>query len=312
MNFENILEFNLILPYIKNGDFKLGKDVYLCFSPERIDPGNKKYNTSNTPKIIGGLTPECSKTGEKLYSTIISEVITVSSPETAEMVKLLENTFRAINIGLANEVAIMCEKLGVNAWEVIDAAATKPFGFMKFSPGPGLGGHCIPIDPYYLSWKLKTLDYDARFIKLAGEINTQMPKHVFDIVSKNLNEEHKALSGSKILVIGVAYKKDINDIRESPSIDIIELLQNAGSKVEYYDPYVPFLEYDNVYLRSLNKLIDNEINKFDACLILTDHSNIDYKILIDHSKLIIDTRNVYPHNKSQNIKRLGEGTRKLK
>jgi UDP-N-acetyl-D-glucosamine dehydrogenase len=302
----------LILPYIENDNLILGKNICLCFSPERIDPGNKKYNTSNTPKIIGGLTPECSKTGEKLYSTIISEVITVSSLETAEMVKLLENTFRAINIGLANEVAIMCEKLGVNAWEVIDAAATKPFGFMKFSPGPGLGGHCIPIDPYYLSWKLKTLDYDARFIKLAGEINTQMPKHVFDIVSKNLNEEHKALSGSKILVIGVAYKKDINDIRESPSIDIIELLQNAGSKVEYYDPYVPFLEYGNIYLRSLNKLIDNEINKFDACLILTDHSNIDYKVLIDHSKLIIDTRNVYPNNKSQNIKRLGEGTQKLK
>ncbi|MBT4250496.1 nucleotide sugar dehydrogenase, partial [bacterium] len=176
----------LILPYIQNDNLILGKNIYLCFSPERIDPGNKTYNTGNTPKIIGGLTPECSDTGKKLYSTIINEVIIVSSPETAEMVKLLENTFRAINIGLANEVAIMCEKLGVNAWEVIDAAATKPFGFMKFTPGPGLGGHCIPIDPYYLSWKLKTLDYDARFIKLAGEINTQMPKHVVDLVSTSL------------------------------------------------------------------------------------------------------------------------------
>ena len=192
----------LVLPYIQNDDLILGKNVCLCFSPERIDPGNKFFNTSNTPKVIGGITEKCSEVGKKLYSTIIDEVVVVSSPETAEMVKLLENTFRAVNIGLANEVAIMCEKLGVNAWEVIDAASTKPFGFMKFKPGPGLGGHCIPIDPYYLSWKLKTLDYDARFIKLAGEINTSMPMHVMGLINSSLNKIKKPLSGSKILIIG--------------------------------------------------------------------------------------------------------------
>ena len=244
----------LILPYIKSDNLVLGKNICLCFSPERIDPGNKTYNTSNTPKIIGGITQKCSETGKILYSTIINEVIVVSSPETAEMVKLLENTFRAINIGLANEVAIMCEKLGVNVWEVIDAAATKPFGFMKFTPGPGLGGHCIPIDPYYLSWKLKTLDYDARFIKLAGEINTQMPMHVINLISSSLNTAKKSINGSNILIIGVAYKRDIDDCRESPALDIIELLMQSGSKVEYYDPFVHNLNFNNISLNSLQVL----------------------------------------------------------
>jgi UDP-N-acetyl-D-glucosamine dehydrogenase len=301
----------LILPYIENDDLILGKNFFLCFSPERIDPGNKIYNTSNTPKIIGGITPKCSKTGKKLYSTIINEVIVVSSPETAEMVKLLENTFRAINIGLANEVAIMCEKLGVNAWEVIDAAATKPFGFMKFSPGPGLGGHCIPIDPYYLSWKLKTLDYDARFIKLAGEINTNMPLHVIDLIIAGLNKNQKPLNGSKILIIGVAYKKDIDDCRESPALDIIELLQNSGSFVEYYDSHVPFLNYNSIKLNSIKILNKEMLELFDACIIITDHSDIDYSLIADASKIIVDTRNVFQSYNEDNIIRLGEGIKNI-
>ena len=297
----------LILPYIQNDNLILGKNIYLCFSPERIDPGNKTYNTGNTPKIIGGLTPECSDTGKKLYSTIINEVIIVSSPETAEMVKLLENTFRAINIGLANEVAIMCEKLGVNAWEVIDAAATKPFGFMKFTPGPGLGGHCIPIDPYYLSWKLNTLDYDARFIKLAGEINTQMPKHVLSLISSALNKNQKPISGSRVLIVGVSYKKDIDDCRESPALDIIELLKNAGSKVDYFDPFVSSLSFNKIKINSLQTLTSKIINDYDACAIITDHSNIDYKIISESDISIIDTRNVFKNVVKSNIYRLGEG-----
>jgi UDP-N-acetyl-D-glucosamine dehydrogenase len=297
----------LILPYIESDNLILGKNICLCFSPERIDPGNKTYNTSNTPKIIGGLTAECSKTGEKLYSTIIKEVIIVSSPETAEMVKLLENTFRAINIGLANEVAIMCEKLGVNAWEVIEAAETKPFGFMKFSPGPGLGGHCIPIDPYYLSWKLKTLDYDARFIKLAGEINTQMPKHVTDLINVSLNRNQKAINGSNILIIGVAYKKDINDYRESPALDIIQLLKEAGANVSFYDPYVTEVDFGGLMMKSIKNLTKPKIKKFDISVIVTDHSNINYKLIESNSNLIVDTRNVFKDSSSVLINRLGQG-----
>ena len=298
----------LILPYISdNKELIPGENIYLCFSPERIDPGNKTYNTSNTPKVIGGITQKCSDVGQKLYSKIIREVIVVSSTETAEMVKLLENTFRAINIGLANEVAIMCEKLGVNAWEVIDAAATKPFGFMKFTPGPGLGGHCIPIDPYYLSWKLKTLDYDARFIKLAGEINTKMPKHVINLVISGLNKSEKSINGSKILIIGVAYKNDIDDCRESPALDIIELLQKEGSSVKYHDPYVDKLEFNEISLKSISNLNSNVIRDFDACIILTNHSNVDYSVLAKNSKLIIDTRNVLQNHEEDNIIRLGHG-----
>ena len=297
----------LILPYLEKEDLIIGENIFLCFSPERIDPGNKKYNTSNTPKIIGGLTKQCSKVAKKLYSKIIDEIIIVSTPETAEMVKLLENTFRAVNIGLANEVAIMCEKLGVNAWEVINAAATKPFGFMKFTPGPGLGGHCIPIDPYYLSWKLKTLDYDARFIKLAGQINAQMPKHVVDLISFGLNKSQKALYGSKILIIGVSYKKDVNDCRESPALDIIELLKKNGSDVNYYDPFVPNLSNHKINLKSMKNLDASKIKSFDACAIITDHSDIEYNIISQNSSLVIDTRNVFPNIKGKHILRLGQG-----
>ena len=298
----------LILPYISNNKNLIpGENICLCFSPERIDPGNETYNTNNTPKVIGGVTEKCSEVGKYLYSNIIQEIVVVSSTETAEMVKLLENTFRAINIGLANEVAIMCEKLGVNAWEVIDAAATKPFGFMKFSPGPGLGGHCIPIDPYYLSWKLRTLDYDARFIKLAGEINTSMPMHVIDLISSSLNEYQKSIKGSKILIVGVSYKKDIDDCRESPALDIIELLQKSGSYIKYYDPYIPKLSYNDNEFEKLQRLDKNVLENFDVCAIITDHSNIDYDMILKHSSLIIDTRNVFKNKNNNKIRRLGEG-----
>jgi UDP-N-acetyl-D-glucosamine dehydrogenase len=296
----------LIMPYIESQENLItGENICLCFSPERIDPGNEFYNTSNTPKVIGGITPKCSEVGRELYSKIIKEIVIVSSTETAEMVKLLENTFRAINIGLANEVAIMCEKLGVNAWEVIDAAATKPFGFMKFTPGPGLGGHCIPIDPYYLSWKLKTLDYDARFIKLAGEINTQMPRHVVELIISSLNDYQKSINGSKILIIGVAYKKDINDCRESPALDIIQILKDQGSEISYFDPFVPSLEFAEFNFKSIKSLDESKLAEFDATVIVTDHSNIDYKSIHTFCDLIIDTRNVYKNNSSKKIRRLG-------
>ena len=297
----------LILPYVENNGFNVGKDIFLCFSPERIDPGNKDYNTSNTPKVIGGISDDCSIVGKKLYSKIINEIVSVSSTETAEMVKLLENTYRAINIGLANEVALMCEKLGVNAWEVIDAAATKPFGYMKFLPGPGLGGHCIPIDPHYLSWKLKSLDYDARFIQLAGEINTNMPNHILHMISKNLNKKNKTLNGSNVLIVGVAYKKDINDIRESRALDIIQLLNNEGAIIDYHDPYVPKLVYNDINMESITKLSTDKLINYDLSVIITNHSNIDYEKIEKNSDLIIDTRNVFKNKNSEHIKRLGEG-----
>ncbi len=297
----------LILPYINDHGFEIGGDFFLCFSPERIDPGNKHFKTSNTPKVIGGITNNCTKTGVSLYQCIVNKVVDVSSTETAEMVKLLENTFRAINIGLANEIAIMCEKLGVNVWEVIDAAATKPFGYMKFSPGPGLGGHCIPIDPHYLSWKLKTLDYEARFIQLAGEINTNMPNHVLNLISTHLNNMEKSLNGSKILIIGVAYKKDINDTRESPALDIIQLLITSGTVIDYYDTYVPNLQFSNISIESLTSLEEKNLNTYDACVIVTDHSNIDYETIYNHCELIIDTRNVFYDKNGDHIKRLGQG-----
>tara|TARA_Y100001970_G_C14107399_1_gene788945 strand:+ start:1 stop:975 length:975 start_codon:yes stop_codon:yes gene_type:complete len=297
----------LILPYLENSKLLVGKEIFLCFSPERIDPGNKNYTTSNTPKVIGGITEKCAEIGTSLYANIVNEVITVSSTETAEMVKLLENTFRAINIGLANEVAIMCEKLGVNVWEVIDAAATKPFGFMKFTPGPGLGGHCIPIDPHYLSWKLKTLDYDARFIRLAGEINTNMPKHILNLISLNLNNIQKTINGSKVLILGVAYKKDINDFRESPALDIIQLLINSEALIDYHDPYIPHLSFNKVNLNSIKKLRPSIINNYDVCVVVTDHSDIDYEMIYNHSNMIIDSRNVYANKSGEHIKRLGQG-----
>jgi UDP-N-acetyl-D-glucosamine dehydrogenase len=296
----------LILPEIESKGLRAGHEFYLCFSPERVDPGNEKYKTANTPKILGGITPKCGEMGKFLYETIVEQVVRVSSPETAEMVKLLENTFRAINIGLANEVAIMCEKLGIDVWEVIDAAATKPFGFMKFTPGPGLGGHCIPIDPHYLSWKLKTLDYNARFIELAGEINTSMPFHMVDLVREGLNRKRKAISGSQILVIGVAYKKNVNDVRESPALDVMKLLENDGAELSFYDPYVSFVRLNGNRMMGMETLTKETLNNSDAIVILTDHDQIDFQFVVENSNLIIDSRNVIKKDHSHVIK-LGVG-----
>ena len=297
----------LVLPALSSSGLEVGKDFFLCFSPERIDPGNQQFQTHNTPKVLGGTTPECIQAGKLLYESIVNEIVPVSSTAAAEMTKLLENTFRAINIGLANEVAIMCEKLGIDAWEVIEAASTKPFGFMKFTPGPGLGGHCIPVDPHYLSWKLKALDYDARFIELAGEINTNMPNHVVNIISDGLNEHQKALNGSKILILGVAYKKNVNDVRESPSLDVISILNEHGAEIDFYDPWVPSIKLFNSTITGIESLSSAILDSYDAVAILTDHSDVDYQLVKDSSKLIIDTRNVYPANGDEHIVKLGVG-----
>ena len=299
----------VVLDALKESGLVVGKDYFLCFSPERIDPGNKNFSISNTPKVIGGITNKCTSVGQLLYNQIVKDVISVSSPETAEMVKLLENTFRSINIGLANEIAIMCERLGIDVWEVIDAADTKPYGFMKFTPGPGLGGHCIPIDPLYLSWKMKKLNYNPKFIDLASKINASMPDHVIETLKKGLNGYHKELKNCKILLIGMAYKKNIDDIRESPSLDILYLLNKYKSKVEYFDPYIPNFIFNKVKKTSLNDLNSEVLKRFDAVIILTDHSSVDYKLIKNNSKLIVDTRNVYPLNKDNHIYRLGVGKR---
>ena len=296
----------LILPEMESKGLKAGHEFYLCFSPERVDPGNEKYKTANTPKILGGITPKCGEMGEFLYETIVEQVVRVSSPETAEMVKLLENTFRAINIGLANEVAIMCEKLGIDVWEVIDAAATKPFGFMKFTPGPGLGGHCIPIDPHYLSWKLKTLDYNARFIELAAEMNTSMPLHMVDLVREGLNRNGKGIFGSQIIVIGVAYKKNVNDVRESPALDVMKLLKNDGAELSFYDPYVSFVGLNGNRMMGIETLTKETLNNSDAIVIMTDHDQIDFQFVEENSDLIIDSRNVIK-NDHPNVIKLGVG-----
>jgi len=300
----------VILSTMEESGLIVGEDYFLCFSPERIDPGNKNYTISNTPKIIGGVTTECTTAGNLLYNQIVKDVVSVSNPETAEMVKLLENTFRSINIGLANEVAIMCEKLGIDVWEVIEAANTKPYGFMKFTPGPGLGGHCIPIDPLYLSWKMKNLNYNPKFIDLASKINSSMPEHVIETLIEALETNQKKLENSKILLVGMAYKKDIDDIRESPSLDILFLLNKHKSKVEYFDPYISNFVFNKREFTSLNGINSNILEKFDAVIILTDHSNIDYELVKNHSSLIVDTRNVYPLNNDIHIYRLGVGKSK--
>jgi len=292
---------------LEKSGLTVGKDYYLCFSPERIDPGNEKYTIANTPKVIGGVTAACTQLGALLYEQIVNDVVTVSSPETAEMVKLLENTYRSINIGLVNEVAIMCEKLGVDVWEVIDAAATKPYGFMKFTPGPGLGGHCIPIDPQYLSWKMRTLDYNPRFINLAAEINSAMPAFVKDTVANGLNGHGKALNSSSVLILGAAYKKDVDDVRESPALDVLILLETAGAAVDFFDPYVADIVIDNKTKVGLTELTAENLQTYDAVAILTDHTNVDYELVKKQSALIIDTRNVYPLNHDEKIIRLGVG-----
>jgi UDP-N-acetyl-D-glucosamine dehydrogenase len=281
----------VFVPHVCEGTgLSLGEEIYVAFSPERVDPGNPVYNTHNTPKIVGGMTEGCTSAAEAAYKHVIDTLVPVSSTDCAEMVKLLENTFRAVNIGLVNEVAIMCGKLGLDTWEVIGAAATKPFGFMPFYPGPGLGGHCIPVDPHYLSWKLKTLKYNARFIELAGEINSAMPEYVVHLVGEGLNDHCKSVKGSKLLVMGVAYKRDIDDCRESPSLDIIELLSDKGAHVSFHDPYVASLRMGQGTMESVS--IDGDaLEGYDAVIISTDHSNIDYKALVEKSKLVIDARN---------------------
>jgi len=297
----------IVFSRLEKSGLTVGKDYYLCFSPERMDPGNVKYTIANTPKVIGGVTAVCTQLGALLYEQIVDAVVIVSSPETAEMVKLLENTYRSINIGLVNEVAIMCEKLGVDVWEVIDAAATKPYGFMKFTPGPGLGGHCIPIDPQYLSWKMRTLDYNPRFINLAAEINSAMPAFVKDTVANGLNEHDKALNGSSVLILGAAYKKDIDDVRESPALDVLILLETAGALVDFFDPYVADIVLHNKTKVGLTELTAENLQTYDAVAILTDHTNVDYELVKKQSALIIDTRNVYPSNHDEKIIRLGVG-----
>lgn len=283
--------------------FQCGKDFFLAFSPERVDPGNPKFNVYNTPKVVGGLTPACSDLASLFYAQVLQKVMKVSSPESAEMVKLLENTFRSVNIGLVNEVAIMCEKLHIDCWEVIEAASSKPFGFMPFYPGPGLGGHCIPIDPSYLSWKLRSLNYTARFIELANTVNTAMPAFCVDKVMMALNNDEKSLKGSKILVMGVAYKKDIDDMRESPSLDIIHLLKERGANVEYYDPYVPEFEENGARMKSV-KWADDLSSRYDLVVIATDHANIAYDQLLKHSRRIVDTRNALKAFKDQRITKI--------
>ncbi len=271
---------------------KVGEDWFLAFSPERVDPGRQDFTTKNTPKVMGGITEACTEVATVWYAGAIDIVHRVSSAEAAEMAKLLENTFRMINIGLVNELAIMCEYLGVDVWEVIDAAATKPFGFMKFTPGPGLGGHCIPIDPLYLSWKMKSFNYNARFIELASEINTNMPRYVVSRVMEALNDRGKALKGSKVLVLGVAYKPDIDDVRESPALDVIGLLQKKGAEVEYHDPYIPHIhhEYDGWHMDSIADYMKS-VREVDAVVIITNHKVYDYKAIIDAAKFVFDSRN---------------------
>jgi UDP-N-acetyl-D-glucosamine dehydrogenase len=280
----------LLQPAMEARGLIVGRDVFLAFSPERVDPGNERWTTKNTPKVVGGITPDCTDVATALYGACIERVIRVSSPEAAELTKLLENTFRSVNIAMVNEMAIVCDKLGVDVWEVIEAAATKPFGFMRFTPGPGIGGHCIPLDPHYLAWKMRTLNYKTRFIDLASEINSEMPSYVVEKVADALNDERKAVNGSRILVIGVAYKRDVDDVRESPALDVMRLLEELGADIVYHDPYVPVLLENGVRHESI-ELTNEELDRSDAVVIVTDHSSIDYQRMVDRASVIVDTRN---------------------
>jgi UDP-N-acetyl-D-glucosamine dehydrogenase len=292
----------LVLPMLEASGGKVGEDFFLCFSPERVDPGNPQYQTANIPKVVGGITPACTRLGALFYAQALEKVVPVSSTSVAEMVKLLENTFRMINIGLVNEMALMCDRMGINVWEVIDAAATKPFGFMPFYPGPGLGGHCIPIDPFYLSWKTKQAGIEARFIELAGYINGQMPHFVVDKIQDALNEHSKPLKGSHVHVLGAAYKRDIDDVRESPALDIILLLERRGTRVTYSDPFVSTLHLQDHQLTAQDPLAMAE--QADCVVVVTDHSGVDYAGIVDRAKLIVDTRNALKNYKSVKIVRL--------
>ena len=281
----------VLLPAMERTGLHAGTDFFLCFSPERVDPGNEVWKTKNTPKVIGGITLACAEAGLAVYERFIDTMVEVSSTEAAEMVKILENTFRAVNIAMVNEVALIADRLKVDVWEVIEAAATKPFGFMKFTPGPGLGGHCIPVDPHYLAWKMRTLDYRTRFIDLASEINAEMPEFVVGKVRAALHANRKAVNGAQVLVLGVAYKKDVNDVRESPALDIIRLLAADGARVEYHDPLVPDVAEDGTRLASV-PLTDQVLSDADAVVIVTDHSEVDYGRVLDRAEVVVDARNV--------------------
>lgn len=285
----------VIKPMLEAGGRKCGRDFFLGFSPERIDPGNKKYGLCETPKVVSGVTPQCRQLIDLLYRHIITKVVVVSSTRVAETVKLLENTFRIVNIGMMNEMAMMCQKLRVNIWEVVDAARTKPFGFMAFYPGPGVGGHCIPKDPLYLYWKARKLGYPLRFVKLASDINNHMPAHVIERVGRILRQQKKSLRNAKILVLGSTYKNDVKDLRKSPSLDIIELFLKAKAKVSYHDPYIPYLKFPHINLKSV-ALTKSAIAQPDCVVVATDHRVVDYGFVLKYARAIFDCRNVYKHS----------------
>jgi UDP-N-acetyl-D-glucosamine dehydrogenase len=297
----------LVLPMLEKSGLKGGRDFFLAFSPERVDPSNRSFNTHNIPKVIGGMTEDCTALATALYEGAISKIVPVSSPRVAEMVKLLENTFRAVNIGMVNELALMCDRMGIDVWEVVRAASTKPFGFMPFYPGPGLGGHCIPVDPFYLSWKARQSGFEARFIELAGAVNGNMPHYVVSLVSEALNGVRKPLNGSKVLVAGVAYKKDVDDIRESPALDLLHLLHERGAELSYTDPFVPELP-GSLWANGID-LTNVDASKaaaeeYDCLVVVTDHSAFDYDQLQRVAKVVVDTRNAIP-SPGPNVVRLG-------
>jgi UDP-N-acetyl-D-glucosamine dehydrogenase len=295
----------LFVPMLEAGGLRVGEDLAVAFAPERIDPANKNFVVRDVPKVVGGETPRCTEVACRAFETIFERVVPVSSTQSAEMVKLLENTFRAINIGLANEVALMCNRLDLDVWEVIDAAATKPYGFMKFQPGPGLGGHCIPIDPTYLAWKMKSLNFPARFIELATEINGGMPEHVVDVIASILNEGRIAVNGANVLLLGVAYKPDVADVRESPALDVMRILAERGAEISYHDPLVPEVLVEGVSYKS-SDLSDDRIAGADVVVILTDHGGVDYARIVDLARRVFDTRNA-----TRDVPAAGEKVRKL-
>jgi UDP-N-acetyl-D-glucosamine dehydrogenase len=280
----------MVQPMLEETGLVAGTDFFLAFSPERVDPGNEKWNIVNTPKIVGGLTPSCHELAVALYGEALDHIVEVSSPEAAELAKILENTFRAVNIGLVNEMAVISDRLGIDVWEVIDAAATKPYGFMRFFPGPGLGGHCIPVDPHFLAWKMKTLHYRTRFIELAAEINAEMPRYVVDRIAEALNRVQKSVNGSRILLLGMSYKPEVDDVRESPAFDIVQLLRQRGAEVEFHDPYVAEVRIDDGVESSV-ELTAERLAAADAVVITTDHRKVDYGFVTEHAAIVVDPRN---------------------
>jgi len=281
---------DLVQPRLEASGLEAGSDFFLAFSPERVDPGNEEFHLRNTPKVVGGLTPACHELAVATYARVIDQVVEVSSPEAAELTKILENTFRAVNIGLVNEMAVICDRLGIDIWEVVDAASTKPYGYMRFTPGPGLGGHCIPIDPHYLAWKMRTLEYRTRFIELAAEVNAEMPRYVVTRVGDALNRARKPVNGSRVLLLGISYKRDVGDTRESPALDILELLRNMGADVQFHDPFVAELRHDGTTLRSI-ELTATSVASADCVVITCDHTGVDYDMVLEHAGIIVDPRN---------------------